>query len=68
VKYIYAKHSDLYAQLNLLEREYVKINYVCDAILRSKNSGRHFLSYYYKTLLWTRFLPARILRKILRTY
>lgn len=67
VKYIYAKHSDLYAQLNLLEREYVKINYVSDAILRSKNSGRQFLSYYYKTLLWTRFLPARILRKILGT-
>ena len=67
VKYIYAKHSDLYAQLNLLEREYVKIFYVCEAISRSKNSGRQFLSYYYKTLLWTRFLPARMLIKILRT-
>lgn len=64
VRYIYAKHADLFSQLNWLEREYVKINYTSDAVLRSKNSGRPFLAVYYKTLLWTRFMPARIFRKI----
>lgn len=64
VQYIYEKHANLYEQLNWLEHEYVKINFVGDAIVRSKNSGRPLLSLYYRLLLWTRFMPARIIKKL----
>ena len=64
VEYIYAKHSKLFGKLNWLEREYVKINFASDAIARSKNSGRPLLSIYYRIILYTRFMPARMIRKL----
>ena len=68
VMYIYKKHADLYAQLNWLEREFVRIGYTSDAVVRSRNSGRPALSMYYRLLLVTRFMPARILRVLIRKF
>ncbi len=67
VKYIYDKHNKLYFELDFLEKEQAKMLYVADASVRAANSGLDYISKYYKALIWTRFLPARILLKIKKT-
>lgn len=64
VRYIYNKHSVLYEKLSFLERERARLTYSEDAYMRSQNSRLTFLPLYYYMLLWTRFLPIRIVKKV----
>lgn len=63
VKYIYAKHNQYFSKLTFFERHCAKMNYIHDAMGRSGNSGKKWRSIYYKILLNTIFVPARLVLK-----
>ena len=63
VDYIYEKHAEQYKNLTIFERHCARMNFVHDAMGRSRNSGRKWRSLYYKILLNTIFIPARLVLK-----
>lgn len=62
VKYIYDKHTNLYRNLSIREKIYVKRLYWKDARLRCDNSDLHYLSIYYRILIKISYFPERIKR------
>lgn len=60
VKYIYSKYDSSYSKLSILERLWVKHTFYADAIARARNSGNVFLSMFYRTLLYTFFIPVKL--------
>lgn len=68
VHYIYKKHHSQYSKLNIFETYCVHLNFVQDAKIRAFNSGRIYLSYFYRILLNTIFIPARLILKIQSVY
>ena len=64
VDYIYEKHSKLFSNLNFIEKERVRLNYIGDAKNRAKNAHLYSKAKYYNFLLNTRYIPIRLLVKI----
>ena len=60
VDYIYKKHADLYATLNLVKRLRVRLVFIADARLRSMNAGMKWRHRYYSLLYKVFNFPFRV--------